>query len=187
MGEIHIHLHGRTADARTTDPGIKKTMHEFKRGKLHSGSKRGPVVRSRKQAIAIGLSKQRRGDAKDDLDLSRISTDSKDYGTSQGARKAAQTRKLGGGPAQTHQAQRPLHIVQQANAYPHSASTHKALAAYHEQRAAHFRGQGLHGAAAQHQHMVGVHRKAAGMKLNTPAGRKFSANAHATAARNRLD
>lgn len=40
-------------------PGIKKTMDEFKKGKLHSGSKKGPVVQSRKQAIAIGLSEQR--------------------------------------------------------------------------------------------------------------------------------
>lgn len=41
-------------------PGIAGTMHEFKRGKLHSGSKRGPVVKNRKQAIAIGLSEERR-------------------------------------------------------------------------------------------------------------------------------
>lgn len=30
-------------------------MGEFKRGQLHSGSKHGPEVKSRKQAIAIGL------------------------------------------------------------------------------------------------------------------------------------
>ena len=30
-------------------------MHEFKEGKLHSGSKQGPVVTERKQAIAIAL------------------------------------------------------------------------------------------------------------------------------------
>lgn len=40
-------------------PGMKKTLHEFKEGKLHSGSKKGPVVTSRKQAIAIGLSETR--------------------------------------------------------------------------------------------------------------------------------
>jgi Family of unknown function (DUF6496) len=34
-------------------------MDEFKRGALHSGSSGGPVVRNRKQAIAIGLSEQR--------------------------------------------------------------------------------------------------------------------------------
>lgn len=31
-------------------------MGEFKRGQLHSGSKTGPKVKSRKQAIAIALS-----------------------------------------------------------------------------------------------------------------------------------
>jgi hypothetical protein len=38
-------------------------MHEFKRGELHSG-KGGPVVKSRKQAIAIGLSQARKRGAK---------------------------------------------------------------------------------------------------------------------------
>lgn len=33
----------------------EKVMHEFKTGTLHSG-KGGPVVKSRKQAIAIALS-----------------------------------------------------------------------------------------------------------------------------------
>ena len=35
---------------------VEKVMHEFKEGKLHSGSKKGPMVKSRKQAIAIALS-----------------------------------------------------------------------------------------------------------------------------------
>jgi len=39
---------------------IQKTMHEFKHGKLRSGSKKGPKVTSRKQAIAISLSQARR-------------------------------------------------------------------------------------------------------------------------------
>ena len=39
---------------------VKKVMGEFKRGTLHSGSKRGPKVKSRKQAVAIALSEQRR-------------------------------------------------------------------------------------------------------------------------------
>lgn len=41
-------------------PGITGTMHEFKAGSLHSGSKTGPKVKSRKQAIAIGLSEERK-------------------------------------------------------------------------------------------------------------------------------
>ena len=34
----------------------QKVMHEFKAGTLHSGSKKGPVVTNRKQAVAIALS-----------------------------------------------------------------------------------------------------------------------------------
>lgn len=39
---------------------IGKVMKEYKAGKLHSGSKKGPVVKSKKQALAIGLSEQRK-------------------------------------------------------------------------------------------------------------------------------
>lgn len=35
---------------------VHKVMKEFKEGKLHSGSKKGPEVKSRKQAIAIAMS-----------------------------------------------------------------------------------------------------------------------------------
>jgi len=34
---------------------IEKVMHEFKEGELHSGSKTGPVVKKRDQAVAIAL------------------------------------------------------------------------------------------------------------------------------------
>ena len=37
---------------------VEKVMHEFKEGELHSGSKKGPKVTSRKQAVAIGMSEQ---------------------------------------------------------------------------------------------------------------------------------
>lgn len=39
---------------------VEKVMHEYKAGTLHSGSSKGPQVRSRKQAIAIALSEQRK-------------------------------------------------------------------------------------------------------------------------------
>lgn len=42
---------------------VKKEMHEAKRGRAHSG-RGGPKVKSRKQAIAIGLSKARKAGAK---------------------------------------------------------------------------------------------------------------------------
>lgn len=35
---------------------VEKVMREFKEGELHSGSKKGPQVTSRKQAIAIAMS-----------------------------------------------------------------------------------------------------------------------------------
>jgi hypothetical protein len=46
--------------------GVEQEMHKFKAGELHSGSKSGPVVTNRKQAIAIalneaGMSKRRGG------------------------------------------------------------------------------------------------------------------------------
>jgi len=40
---------------------VHKVMREFKHGTLHSGSKKGPKVKSRQQAIAIALSEQRKG------------------------------------------------------------------------------------------------------------------------------
>lgn len=43
---------------------VEKVMHEYKHGELHSGSKKGPIVKSRKQAIAIGLSEKRKELAK---------------------------------------------------------------------------------------------------------------------------
>lgn len=39
---------------------FQKVMGEYKRGTLHSGSKRGPKVKSRKQAIAIAYSEARK-------------------------------------------------------------------------------------------------------------------------------
>jgi hypothetical protein len=35
---------------------VAKVMREYGAGKLHSGSKKGPMVKSRKQAIAIAMS-----------------------------------------------------------------------------------------------------------------------------------
>lgn len=39
---------------------IIKVLREFKGGKLHSGSKKGPKVKNRRQAIAIALSEARK-------------------------------------------------------------------------------------------------------------------------------
>ena len=39
---------------------VKKSMEEFSEGKLHSGSKKGPVVTDKAQALAIGYSEQKK-------------------------------------------------------------------------------------------------------------------------------
>jgi hypothetical protein len=39
---------------------VKKVMKEFEEGKLHSGSKKGPVVKDKNQALAIGYSEARK-------------------------------------------------------------------------------------------------------------------------------
>lgn len=37
-----------------------RVMREYKKGELHSGSKKGPIVTDRRQAIAIALDEARR-------------------------------------------------------------------------------------------------------------------------------
>ena len=39
---------------------VEKTMKEFKQGTLHAGSKQGPKVKNRSQAIAIALAEKKR-------------------------------------------------------------------------------------------------------------------------------
>jgi len=39
---------------------VKKVMGEFAKGELHSGSKKGPVVKNPKQALAIAYSEKRK-------------------------------------------------------------------------------------------------------------------------------
>jgi hypothetical protein len=39
---------------------MEKVMHEWKKGKLHSGTKKGPKVTSQKQAVAIALSEAKK-------------------------------------------------------------------------------------------------------------------------------
>ena len=43
---------------------IKKVMGEFKEKKLRSGSKKGPIVKNRRQAIAIALSEAKKKNPK---------------------------------------------------------------------------------------------------------------------------
>ena len=46
-------------------PGMRATMHEFKKGTLYSGS--GKKVKKRSQAIAIGMAESRRAGSRGKL------------------------------------------------------------------------------------------------------------------------
>jgi len=46
----------KSAAKNVAEKKISKVMREFKAGTLNSGSSKGPVVKSRKQAVAIALS-----------------------------------------------------------------------------------------------------------------------------------
>lgn len=39
---------------------VKRVMQEYKEGELHSGSKKGKIVKKRKQAVAIALSEAKK-------------------------------------------------------------------------------------------------------------------------------
>lgn len=46
----------KSAPKKAKKARVKEEMHKFKAGKLHSGSKKGPIVQNKKQAIAIAFS-----------------------------------------------------------------------------------------------------------------------------------
>lgn len=50
---------GKRKYSKGAQKEVKNEMHRYKKGKAHSGSKLKPV-KSKKQAIAIGLSKARK-------------------------------------------------------------------------------------------------------------------------------
>jgi len=54
---------GRRRYGKKASQKVERAMHEMKRGQLRSGSS-GRKVKSRKQAIAIGLSEARRAGGK---------------------------------------------------------------------------------------------------------------------------
>jgi hypothetical protein len=52
-------------DSPSASKDVEREMHKFKRGKLKSGKGgKGGTIKSRKQAIAIGLSEARKGGKK---------------------------------------------------------------------------------------------------------------------------
>ena len=74
MDEAHEEIELEEKASPKQQEKVAKIMGEFKRGKLHSGSKKGPEVTSRKQAVAIamnqaGLSKDKMNE---DFDLDAV-------------------------------------------------------------------------------------------------------------------
>ena len=49
-------MYSKVPKTKAAAAKVGKVMGEYKAGKLHSGSKKGPEVTSRKQAVAIALS-----------------------------------------------------------------------------------------------------------------------------------
>jgi hypothetical protein len=45
----------KSAPKKAKKARMKAEMHKWKEGDLHSGSKKGPIVKSQKQAVAIAL------------------------------------------------------------------------------------------------------------------------------------
>lgn len=59
-----VKVYKKKKKAKKAKGKVEKVMKEFSSGSLHAGSKKGPVVTNRKQAIAIGLSEARKAGAK---------------------------------------------------------------------------------------------------------------------------
>ena len=76
---------------KTSKRKVKRAMHEYKRGKLKSG-RSGKKVKSRKQAIAIGLSEARRSGAK----VPKKSASKRTSKKRSGARKSSSRRESSG-------------------------------------------------------------------------------------------
>ena len=81
---------------RKASEKVREVMHERKRGSLKSG-RAGRKVKSRKQAIAIGLSEARRAGAKvpPRKSASRKSTARKSSSRKSASRKSASRRSTG--------------------------------------------------------------------------------------------
>jgi hypothetical protein len=55
-GYLPSNIYKKGGITKAQSKKVGKVMHEWKAGKLHSGSKKGPIVKDQKQAVAIALS-----------------------------------------------------------------------------------------------------------------------------------
>lgn len=64
--EVEIEHKGKKKPEHKKKPEnkIKKVMEEYSHGELHSGSKKGPIVKNKAQALAIGYSEMKRSKKK---------------------------------------------------------------------------------------------------------------------------
>lgn len=58
--ELNMRESRKPKESKKAKGFIKEEMHKFKEGELHSGSKKGPVVKDKKQAVTIALSSARK-------------------------------------------------------------------------------------------------------------------------------
>jgi hypothetical protein len=109
-------------------PGIRKTIGEFEAGKLHSGSKHGPVVKSLAQARAIGLSEERKEGHK--VKKHSFESSNQPFGQTKAGEAAAhaipQGHKVSGGANQHDGAGRKGHDMEMHGRTEHKTPHHPA-------------------------------------------------------------
>lgn len=168
-------------------PGIKGTMEEFKAGKLHSGSKHGPQVKSRAQAIAIGLSEERKAGHKVAPKHHSFESSNQPFGQTKGGEEAAhaihQGHKVSGAMGHVHDgAGRKGHDMELHHASEHKAPHHPEGSHTREGYISESQGVAGHpgevmrmahdGGQVGHQYSQTAHEPAV---LKTPDGQGFTA------------
>jgi len=111
-------------------PGLKGTLSEWKEGKLHSGSKHGPVVKSQKQAIAIGLSEERKAGHKVAPKHHSFESSNQPFGQTKAGEAAAhaipQGHKVSGSERKNDGAGRHGHDMEMHHGSEHKTPMHPA-------------------------------------------------------------